>query len=732
MVVFLCVFRLSAVAKHDTSRGILCCRGQLWWELIKLTKNSINSFTLKLTNVCLLYFQNLNGDKSKKTWTQRLKIIKTDKAAPTTPIESHPGFDEYPPNTMKYGKPTFYGTMRGYPPGLTSPNTHFFAPMHTVPVVLCSCPDYLNGTKKDTKKAAPAICKKCRGSRLSFRPIGGTVRIHSSTPMIQASRGSAGTVRLPSAYQQRPSILSAESDPYDMMRRSRLVSPDVQCVKAGFKSTSNGGRNRAKSSSPSRGRSRLRSPSPSAAHFGNAETTRSRSNNRKSDVWTNETEDELNVASGANRRSILHCDLNAYELISTISHNNEFAPMGADDIYSMHSSSFDRAPSATKECALDVTQLGGQCKPFASAKSLAATDQIDPYVYDHVDFAGDDLKTRNKQQVEKKSPIRPARAQRIKSDTTPSTPSADNTIALDTSPDKSTFLLTSIALTHLSNGLIKSTQPQIKSILKRPSSVSSDSQPSSLSGCELDGRTITVGQRHSEPCATKAPIAEPATKDKRISGSQFYLPMPQRKKVQFLVDNDIIYDREKTINATTESYFGENDHRHNEISVYTEPNADFNPSSAFDTITGTQHESANISATTPSSANSTREFCNYSLVTANEAISNDTTSSGNNSSLPSSNEVAPTMPIIVRLLATSGADSGGPERPRGHNNQFAATSTSCAATTVVVNRNSMVAPEQVFNANKPSAPDAAHADEKPHIDEGRFSIECKFGYFRLV
>lgn len=89
---------------------------------------------------------------------------------------------------------------------------------------LCNCPDYLHGTGKQTKKKKKATCKHCKGARLPFTPIGGTVRIHS-TPYVTL-RNYFGTVRLPprsTSYEHQSStILCREIDPYNLLRQSRL------------------------------------------------------------------------------------------------------------------------------------------------------------------------------------------------------------------------------------------------------------------------------------------------------------------------------------------------------------------------------------------------------------------------------------------------------------------------------------------------------------------------------
>lgn len=88
----------------------------------------------------------------------------------------------------------------------------------------CSCSQYLHGTGKPPKKKI--ICKNCKGIKLPFTPIGGTVRVFSTPYVLDttATKKSFGTVRFLSAYErQRPTILCRENDPYNFLRQSRLL-----------------------------------------------------------------------------------------------------------------------------------------------------------------------------------------------------------------------------------------------------------------------------------------------------------------------------------------------------------------------------------------------------------------------------------------------------------------------------------------------------------------------------
>ncbi|XP_044751987.1 uncharacterized protein LOC123311920 [Coccinella septempunctata] len=169
--------------------------------------------------------------------------------------------------SMRYADPWLYGSVRGAPPG---------ALVLTPAFVLCSCSDYLNGTKRNGSKKGPTICKKCKGTRVALAQGNGetkfgTVRCYSSTTTSSLQSVStstpmrAGTVRVTSS--SRPSILPATPDPYDLMRRSRLNSS-------------------SEVTSPLR----VRSVSPNKRN---------------------------NVLTSSGRRSILECNINPYELMST-------------------------------------------------------------------------------------------------------------------------------------------------------------------------------------------------------------------------------------------------------------------------------------------------------------------------------------------------------------------------------------------------------------------------------
>ncbi|CAH0546965.1 unnamed protein product [Brassicogethes aeneus] len=175
--------------------------------------------------------------------------------------------------SMRYADPWLYGSVRG-PGGLV------LAPAF----VLCTCPDYLNGTKRGSKKGT-TICKKCKGTRLPLSPVEskfGTVRCYptSHSPVVSTPLR-AGTMRVSSS--SRPSILPT-ADPYDLMRRSRL------------------------SVTESSSQFRARSISPNKARIGDGRSHSATRSKASKDISYNST---------FGRRSILECDINPYELMST-------------------------------------------------------------------------------------------------------------------------------------------------------------------------------------------------------------------------------------------------------------------------------------------------------------------------------------------------------------------------------------------------------------------------------
>ncbi|XP_055631521.1 uncharacterized protein LOC129771664 [Toxorhynchites rutilus septentrionalis] len=588
--------------------------------------------TTATTNVDAINFyppanasQRPSTDKSKRTWGQRLKLSKSPSSVSNASTNSstistaksssssssststikvldysklqhrqqqqqqqqHPQFGYCPPpnvplaittHPMKYAEsPWVYGTMRGMPPpmppmhpshhpGMVHPMAAMFctipgsaAPTAEVAVVICCCPEYLNGTKRDVKKAS--VCKKCKGSRLPLAPFGGTMRIASgATFMAPLPTGSAGTVKLASTYgkKTRPSILGSNGDPYDFMRRSRLgQSEQTKSVKSTIKDKLRG---RAKSTSPSKGRSRTdkRTPSPSGGKGSNSRSlsaSRNGTNNNKElkDCWVEPEEVPIvEPETTVTRKSILRCDINPYDLISLSSGlNNEFSPTSETDDYdlSIHSQKYENLldtlyANRYNPAINNIAAISGQRIKLFDGESA-------PPVYDDVDeFVHDPVEVQNDPGTESRVEVIPERPPRTKQKQDPPKEDDSKSPPTQISPEV--------------------TQSAIKSILKRPSSVTS--APSSgipdNPGYDTIRLNQTLVKRLAKLTSDEGAFSKNSTvsarhmrtspaKDKdlrRNSGSQFYLPNPlnssggntaslgSRKKVHFLVENEVIDD----------------------------------------------------------------------------------------------------------------------------------------------------------------------------------------------
>ncbi|XP_040152610.1 mucin-5AC [Anopheles arabiensis] len=531
--------------------------------------------------------------------------------------------------TMKYAETWVYGTVRGMPPPLAMSPHHPHHPhlpaMYCPPppppevaVLICCCPEYLTGTKREIKKAS--VCKKCKGSRLPLAPIGGTMRLTSGATYLAPPpiRTSAGTVKLASTYakKSRPTILgNGNPDPYDFMRRSRLTQPaesgagGPKSVKSSLKEKLRG---RAKSTSPSRGRSgstaggkrssAARSPSPSLSKNG------SRVGGRKlesfQDCWVGEPDrdtdllDDGPTSTAQNRKSILRCDVNPYDLISLSGIGgssgggsggnnmlNEFAPDG--DEFDLHSQKYENildtlyANRYNPNPANSIAAINGQrIKLFddsgTSVSGAPVYDDVDEFVYDPVEVPVEEAQATD----EPSSPSAgtPERPPRSKQRQLEATKENDDSRSLPSTAPSGTAEAGSPGVT----------QSAIKSILKRPSSMPAG-PPSSMVTVEKDtgaggpgydtirlNHTLVQrlaklttngnGSASEEGASTfgkHGTISARHLTDKRNSGSQFYLPTPfpviasssepeatqsttgGRKKVHFLVENEIIHDDDR-------------------------------------------------------------------------------------------------------------------------------------------------------------------------------------------
>ncbi|CAD7083307.1 unnamed protein product [Hermetia illucens] len=520
-------------------------------------------------------------DKTKKTWSQRLKITKSEKIP--SPLSELPDYSQSAlSRSMKYAEPWLYGTVRGIP----APPVHgqaIFTPIPAeVAVVVCSCPEYLNGTKKEVKKAS--VCKKCKGSRLPLAPIGGTVRIRpTSAPIVHTPRASVGTVRLPSSSSKiRPSILDPKNDPYDLMRRSRLVSPEPKSIPV-----DKALKLRAKSASPTRGRSRNRPPrvGPDELLLSNGTVVinsgsgsiRPRNTMRmKPERWLEGMEHD----SGT-RKSILQCDVNPYDLISNKSQtNSEFAPE-QDEMFLPTSK---REPGQKKVPATNnshVRTIAGQRISIGESASknskLPHFDRNASNLPTSIPRKVENTTTADNQRCEQtlklNSPkiqmehVKPKRPPRRKHET--SSADEDSTEISEQStkitneenftrnltptpsssaPSTPTQVVDSVTL------ISPSGRQGIKSILKRPSSVmpsSSDTETKNKDSCRQEktgnsntnsGNSMVKGTSGTIRLTTFSENGLAGEERVAGSGSLFYLPLPQtRKKVQFMVENRIIH-----------------------------------------------------------------------------------------------------------------------------------------------------------------------------------------------
>lgn len=627
------------------------------------------------------YFQDPPlADKAKKTWSQRLKLVKSDKSPINhhIPESSHLSSPSALSRSMKYAEPWLYGTVRGMPNANASNYDYaqpHFTLMPELAVVLCSCREYLTGTKRDIKK--PSICKKCKGSRLPITPVGGTMRIHSSQCIVQTNnRNSVGTVRLPSTFsaqsnKQRPSILTADNDPYDVMRRSRLMSPELKSVKPA--------KNRAKSSSPTRNKDRYLKQNATATAtingssagggggavanrgVGNGgvknEINRSRSATRTIDIesnWTDSMDSNSVVDASTARRSILQCSVNPYELISKTLHNNEFAPLEEDDVYDMHSQKYENLLNSLHGHRIaNITNKAntlGRHKPMQTKNTVQNLYSPDN-AYEKYNFtptntstykSSKELNTNGALHAHVTHVTHVTNAKNAKNEPPLTSPRNHTTITQNqenkinkiesalTSPQSEcrALILTVDPSPTVNTTSIDTGSTTIKSILKRPTAATTQTTATTTiitPTTEANGQaTLTNNSNYrtangtatanngtaskstivvrraapkKAPTSLATPIVDPASstgatanrntknniqtptgtinmhtnngndrapgttvarinddgsngtnsmKAKPNSGSNFYLPSPQRKKVQFLVEHEVIIDESRS------------------------------------------------------------------------------------------------------------------------------------------------------------------------------------------
>ncbi|XP_064539339.1 uncharacterized protein RhoGEF64C [Drosophila montana] len=460
-----------------------------------------------------------------------------------------PGYELVPSalsRSMKYAEPWIYGTVRGIPARHAPAAAYAYGgePGNALAIVICSCAEYLNGTKRDVKKAS--VCKKCKGSRLPLATIsgGGTVRL----PAISAAaagvgrRPMAATMRVVSATKRsRPTILDALKDPYDLMRRTRLLSPEpsVEPPPASSKDGKSRSRDAAATVAASatatpkaggggtgvqRGRSRTRAPLPTSAPAPDP-----------ADCWLMEDNEALLQCNGlagsstTTRRSILRCNVNPYELISVES-QAKTKNLPNDD--------FDVADAQLNE---DEQQLQRE------REQQRERDQRKFYSNNVAAIAGQRISLGEK-------PSDSAAAERLEMTTTATTANNPRRPPRNKKSEESPNLAPTAATAptplpdKLASGSVLAVTPTItpgiKSILKRPSTLELTVPPAPV---PAPVPQLTSDNAATTPATTAPLLLTPSGK------SQFYIPTPTgtptptptsasstRKKVQFMVEDKII------------------------------------------------------------------------------------------------------------------------------------------------------------------------------------------------
>lgn len=536
---------------------------------------------LQPTFVSFQIYDNAESTRPKK-WSSRLKLntsgsIKSPEKSPESPYGmygtiSAPGGSALS-KSMKYAETWLYGSVRTQTPPMrpsvfsaypevSSPvliSTPQKPTPHNYAVILCSCPEYLNGTKKSSSTKV-SICKKCKGSRLPLTIadsprmlVGGTVR----GPQISRDAGMlgrAGTVRVQSS-KSRPSILKQnEADPYDLMRRSRLAPPHDARIGSQFATS----RSRAKSISPCRPKTRR--PSPETLR-----KNRSKSVARVNNIWVEE-----DVTSNESKKSILSCDINPYDLVK--SNSQSLVEIEFDDHYGdVLNEALKKENSRTSKQKSDnnVKNISGQRVRIVNdsqsspgqAVSIYDTVKVN-YDLSHYELKPEDntsllpnIKNENKKFASlskntSKKVFNPTNANRTKqkSVSPKRPPRRARNVKTDDDSESDNQITSDRNYNRKSNEASRSPKyrhqntDNIKSILKKPRSFE------------------TTETSKSQPTTY-------AFEGKRFNTSHFYLPKPyekkipattnailQRKRVQFLVENEetkVIYTAEFNLQENT-------------------------------------------------------------------------------------------------------------------------------------------------------------------------------------
>lgn len=514
-----------------------------------------------------------------KKWSSKLKLntsgsVKSSEKSPESPYMygtiSGPGGSALS-KSMKYAETWLYGSVRTQTPPIrpsvfqTYPevagpvliSTPQKPTPHNYAVILCSCPEYLNGTKK-TSSTKVSICKKCKGSRLPLTItesprlfVGGTVRgSQVSRDTRETGLLRAGTVRV-QGTKSRPTILKAngETDPYDLMRRSRLAPPHETRIGSQFSTT----RTRAKSISPCRVKIKKQS-SPETLR-----KSRSKSTSRVNELWV---EEETNVTDI--KKSILSCDINPYDLVklsgsskslAEIEFNDDFGDVFQESLKTNNLRSHKSKPDS------NVKAISGQRVRVSDESKISTVEDIT--VYDSVNY---DLKNYELKSLESPQTLQ---LPNIKNENKKST-------SLNKSNSKKILSISASNRTKQKSVSPKRPPRRIRNT-KTDEDSESDNQrlrERSMNRKNDSSRTSKYKSQNSDTIksilkkpknyetiesSTKTEKSDDTHERKRVNSSLFYLPKPkdkgslkthniyQRKRVQFLVENDetkVIYTAE--------------------------------------------------------------------------------------------------------------------------------------------------------------------------------------------
>lgn len=472
--------------------------------------------------------------------------------------------------SMKYAETWLYGSVRTQTPP-TRPSVFTAYPEvsgpvlistpqkptpHNYAVILCSCPEYLNGTKK-TSSTKVSICKKCKGSRLPLTIadsphllVGGTVRGHH-----QVSRESgllrAGTVRVQGS-KARPTILKSneDTDPYDLMRRNRLAPPHEARIGSQFSTT----RLRAKSISPCR----VKTKKPTSPET--LRKNRSKSVSRVNEIWV---EEDAN-SSNDSKKSILSCDINPYDLVKSNGTSKSLVEIEFDDDFghvfqesiknkNLHSSSKPKSDSNVKAISGQRIRISDESK----------TNNIDD-VYDPVDY---DLKSyESKTQDLSPTLSLPNIKNENKKSATVSKSTSKKILSISTSNRaKQKSVSPKRPPRRIRNSKNDDdSESDNQRITERSSNrkLENHSRSSKLKNQNTDTIKSILKKPRNYDTVESTPKIEPTNESfdsKRVNTSLFYLPKPKdkmainshnmlhRKRVQFLVENEetkVIYTAE--------------------------------------------------------------------------------------------------------------------------------------------------------------------------------------------